>query len=131
MHGAGWGRRGVSARAAKGSENSPGGLGLPAHLLDTCCGRSGGGSEVEEIGWMAQRDGRRLDLPWDCATLPHPAALEFPSAEGREWLSMNWGLRGALAPPPFPPHYPLCSARCATRKRWWALQLGFLVLLFL
>lgn len=63
LHDAGWGRRGREWEGCDGSENSPGLLGLVARLLDACCGRSGGGSEVEKIGCMAERAALELDLP--------------------------------------------------------------------
>lgn len=89
-----------------GSENSPGGLGLPVPLPTRAAVRSGGGSEVEKIGRMAERTVvicREIVPP--CHTLP---PWKSPSAKGREWLSKSWGLRGthALAPPPLLPIIP-------------------------
>lgn len=46
-----------------GSENSPDGLGLPARLLDACCGSFRRGLRSRKDWTHGGEDGRRLDLP--------------------------------------------------------------------
>lgn len=125
LHDAGYGRRGREEEGCDGSEKSLGRLGL-------CCSAGGRVLRLLRRGLRSRKDwtdARRVRSSTGSAVrLYHPATpchSGIPrSVKGREWLSTNWGLRGAIAPSTSPPHYPLqdgedpcVPARYATRKR--------------